>query len=198
MSTDADGDLVTPSIVLCSRNADMALSWHDIADVRPRIEVYEGSILEVGVDAVVSPANSFGLMRGGIDAVYSAVWPSIESRVRSAMLAIHGGELPVGEAVIVATGAVRPAWLFSAPTMREPATSLPRGTVHPYLAARAVFRLWRTGHLEDGRPVRRVVRSIALPGLGTGFGGVSPESCARQVAAAWDEQFGDQDRSATA
>jgi O-acetyl-ADP-ribose deacetylase (regulator of RNase III) len=198
VSANSDGDQATPSIVLCSRNADMTQAWHDIADVRDGIEVYEGTILAVGADAVVSPANSFGLMRGGIDAVYARTWPSIEQRVRSAVLAFHGGELPVGEAVVVATGGVRPAWLFSAPTMREPGTELPRGTVHPYLAARAVFRLWRTGWLEDGRPVRRVVRSIAIPGLGTGFGGVSPESCARQVAAAWDEQFVTQGQSASA
>jgi O-acetyl-ADP-ribose deacetylase (regulator of RNase III) len=198
VSADSDGDRTTPSIVLCSRNADMTQAWHDIADVRDGIEVYEGTILAVGADAIVSPANSFGLMRGGIDAVYARTWPSIEQRVRSAVLAFHGGELPVGEAVVVATGGVRPAWLFSAPTMREPGTELPRGTVHPYLAARAVFRLWRTGWLEDGRPVRRVIRSIAIPGLGTGFGGVSPESCARQVAAAWDEQFATQGQSASA
>jgi O-acetyl-ADP-ribose deacetylase (regulator of RNase III) len=34
-----------------------------------------------------------------------------------------------------------------------------------------------------------VVRTIALPGLGTGTGGVAPETCARQVMAAWDEVF---------
>ena len=176
----------------------MTQAWHDIAARRPGVEVHRGSILEVGTDAVVSPANSFGLMRGGIDALYSSVWPSIEQKVRSAVLAFHGGELPVGEAVVVATGAVRPAWLFSAPTMREPATALPRGTVHPYLAARAVFRLWRNGRLEDGRQVRRVVRTIAMPGLGTGYGGVSPESCARQIASAWDEQFVERGQSASA
>jgi O-acetyl-ADP-ribose deacetylase (regulator of RNase III) len=194
---DSDHE-TTPSVVLCSRNADMTQAWHDIAETRPDLTVYEGEILAAGTDAVVSPANSFGLMRAGIDALYSGVWPSIEQRVRSAVLAFHGGELPVGEAVVVPTGAVRPAWLFSAPTMREPATTLPRGTVHPYLAARAVFRLWRTGRLEDGRPLRRAIRSIAIPGLGTGYGGVSPESCARQVAAAWDEQLADQGHSATA
>ncbi|MBQ6640645.1 MAG: hypothetical protein IJH84_06385 [Saccharopolyspora sp.] len=37
--------------------------------------------------------------------------------------------------------------------------------------------------------VRDVVRSIALPGLGTGVGGVTPELCAHQVGAAWDEIF---------
>jgi O-acetyl-ADP-ribose deacetylase (regulator of RNase III) len=198
VTVDSDGDQTAPRVVLCSVNDAMTQAWHDIAANRPDVDVHQGSILEVGTDAVVSPANSFGLMRGGIDAVYSHAWPTIEQRVRSAVLAFHGGELPVGEAVVVATGAVKPGWLFSAPTMRDPATTLPHGTVHPYLAARAVFRLWRTGRLEDGRPVRRAIRSIALPGLGTGVGGVSAESCARQVAAAWDELFADHGQSATA
>jgi O-acetyl-ADP-ribose deacetylase (regulator of RNase III) len=71
--------------------------------------------------------------------------------------------------------------------VREPGERLPQDTVHPYLAARAVFRMWREGRLEDGRPVRAVVSTIAMPGLGTGIGGVPPEVCARQVMAAWDE-----------
>ncbi len=185
-------------MVLCAVDDSLARAWRGIADERPGIRVHQGSVLEVGTDAVVSPSNSFGLMRAGVDAVYAAAWPSIEQRVRSAVLAFHGGELPVGEAVVVSTGAVRPGWLFSAPTMREPGTTLPEDTVHPYLAARAVFRMWRTGLVEDGRQVRRVIRSIALPGLGTGIGGLSVGTCARQVAAAWDELFADAGHPATA
>ncbi|HEY1572320.1 MAG TPA: macro domain-containing protein [Pseudonocardiaceae bacterium] len=187
-----------PRIVLCGVTESMTLAWRDIAAERPGIDVHHGSILEIGTDAVVSPANSFGLMRGGIDAVYSRAWPTIEQRVRSAVLAFHGGELPIGEAVVVPTGAVKPGWLISAPTMRDPGTVLPEDTVHPYLAARAVFRLWENGRVEDGRPVRRVIRSIAIPGLGTGVGDVSPTTCARQVAAAWDELFANAGHSASA
>jgi O-acetyl-ADP-ribose deacetylase (regulator of RNase III) len=187
-----------PHIVLCAVEDSLARAWRDVAADRPGIEVHQGSILEIGTDAVVSPANSYGLMRGGIDAVYSAAWPSIEPRVRSAVLALHGGELPVGEAVVVPTGAVKPGWLISAPTMREPGTVLPEDTVHPYLAARAVFRIWHSGWTEDGRPVRRVVRTIAMPGLGTGVGGVSPQTCARQVAVAWDELFANAGHPASA
>ena len=43
--------------------------------------------------------------------------------------------------------------------------------------------------MEDGTPVRDAVRTIAMPGLGTGVGGVAPSTCAHQVAAAWDEAF---------
>lgn len=151
--------------------------------------VHRGSVLDVDAQAVVSPANSYGWMRGGIDAVYARTFPAVEQHVRSAVLAYHGGEVPVGQALIVPTGAPSPTWLISAPTMREPGRVLPPDTVHPYLAARAVFRLWRDGRLEDDRPVREVVRTIALPGLGTGIGGVAPRTCAKQVMAAWDEVF---------
>lgn len=178
-----------PGVVLCAVEEPLAEAWEAVAAGRPAVSVHRGSTVEVDAQAVVSPANSYGLMRGGIDAVYARAFPSIEQHVRSAVLAYHGGELPVGQAVIVPTGVVSPAWLISAPTMRRPGELLPQDTVHPYLAARAVFRLWRDGRLDDERPVRAVVRTIALPGLGTGVGGVPPEVCARQVMAAWDEVF---------
>ncbi len=176
-------------LVLCALDEPLAAAWHEIADGRDGLTAHHGSVLDVRTDAAVSPANSFGWMRGGIDAVYARTFPDIEQQVRSAVLAYHGGELPVGEALLVPTGYPSPAWLISAPTMREPGEQLPADTVHPYLAARATLRLWAGAALENGTPVRHVVRSIALPGLGTGVGGASPQLCARQVAAAWDEVF---------
>jgi O-acetyl-ADP-ribose deacetylase (regulator of RNase III) len=176
-------------LVLCAVEDALAEAWESAADGRREVYTHRGSTLDVPADAVVSPANSYGWMRGGIDAVYASTFPAIEQHVRSAVLAYHGGELPVGQAVIVPTDLAAPAWLISAPTMREPGERLPQDTVHPYLAARAVFRMWREGRLEDGRPVRSVVSTIAMPGLGTGIGGVPPEVCARQVMAAWDEVF---------
>jgi O-acetyl-ADP-ribose deacetylase (regulator of RNase III) len=180
-----------PELVLCAVDEPLARAWRSVAaDMDERVRVYRGSVLDVPAQAVVSPANSYGWMRGGIDGVYAQVFPQIEERVRSAVLAYHGGELPIGEALVVPTGARTPAWLISAPTMREPGEVLPADTVHPYLAARAVFLLWRDGRLEHGDDVRQAVDTIAMPGLGTGVGQVSPETCAKQVAAAWDEVFG--------
>jgi len=178
------------TLLLCATDETLAHAWRNAAGSRNGIRIHHGSILDTDVAAVVSPANSYGWMRGGIDALYAREFPGIEQNVRSAILAYHGGELPVGHALIVPTGVTTPAWLISAPTMCEP-NLLPPETVHPYLAARAVFRLWHSGVLENGVPVRRVISTIGLPGLGTGTGtgGVAPESCARQVIAAWDEVF---------
>ncbi|HVK22595.1 MAG TPA: macro domain-containing protein [Actinokineospora sp.] len=189
-ATDLRSDVGALDLVLCAVSDQLAAAWDTAAAGRSRVRVHRGSIVDCGADAVVSPANSYGWMRGGIDAVYAETFPSVEQSVRSAVLAYHGGELPIGEALIVPTGVRRPPWLISAPTMREPTTVLPHDTVHPFLAARAVFRLWRDGILDDGTPVRVAVRTIALPGLGTGVGHVEPAVCARQVAAAWDEIFG--------
>jgi O-acetyl-ADP-ribose deacetylase (regulator of RNase III) len=181
--------------VLCAVDEPLARAWLSILDkVDGSIRVHRGSVLDVVAEAIVSPANSFGWMRGGIDAVYARAFPGVEQNVRSAVLNLHGGELPIGEAVVVPTGETVPAWLFSAPTMRQPGERLPPDTVNPYLAARAVFLKWRDGRLEhDGdarHEVRDAVDTIAMPGLGTGVGGVAPATCARQVAAAWDEVFG--------
>lgn len=182
----------TPELVLCAVDDSLEQAWHSVATTaRERVRVHRGSILDVRAHALVSPANSHGWMRGGIDAVYSTAFPDIEQRVRNAVLTYHGGELPVGQAVAVRTGGTIPEWLISAPTMRHPGEWLPEDTVHPYLAARAVFLLWRDNELEYGVAAREVIDVIAMPGLGTGVGRVSPQNCARQVAAAWDEVFGE-------
>lgn len=180
----------TPELVLCAVDEPLARAWESVLDtVDGSVRVHRGSVLDVVAQAVVSPANSLGWMRGGIDAVYARAYPGVEQNVRSAVLHFHGGELPVGEAVVVPTGETAPAWLISAPTMRQPRERLPDDTVHPYLAARAVFLKWRDGQLDQGLDVRQAVDTIAMPGLGTGVGGVAPQTCARQVAAAWEEVF---------
>ena len=177
-------------LVLCALDEPLAQAWEEVATGREGVRVHRGSVLELEVDAVVSPTNSQGWMRGGVDAVYAQAFPNIEREVRSAILAYHGGELPVGEALVVRTGVPVPAWLISAPIRTHPVERLPEDTVYPYLAARAVFRLWRDRTLDDGTPLRHAVRSLAMPGLGTGAGGVAPATSARQVAAAWDEVLG--------
>lgn len=185
----AGGDEPELRLILCALDEPLARAWHEIAEQREGVTAHHGSVLDVQVDAVISPANSFGWMRGGIDALYARAFPGVEENVRSAVLAYHGGELPVGEALVVPTQAPSPAWLISAPTMRDPGQQLPPDTVHPYLCARAALRLWTEGSLDNGTPVRDAVRSVAMPGLGTGVGGATPRLCARQVAAAWDEIF---------
>ncbi len=149
-----------------------------------------GLVLDVACDAVVSPANSFGFMDGGVDALYlKRFGGELQEAVQAAIRSTHGGELVVGTADVVETGDTTIPFLIVAPTMRVP--MILRETVNPYLAARAALRLALRGSFSHGRlvgaPVREHIRRIAFPGLGTGVGQVSPNVCARQVAQAIED-----------
>jgi len=56
-----------------------------------------GDILLVAHHALVSPANSYGFMDGGIDAAYSAFFgPQVQAAVQEAINRRPEGYLPVG------------------------------------------------------------------------------------------------------
>ena len=177
-------------IVLAALDGALADAWERHCGGLPGVTVHRGSILDLEVDAVVSPANSFGFMDGGIDHLYSDRFGwHVQDRLQELIRTRHGGELLVGTAEIVETGRARPLFVIAAPTMRVPMVL--RDTVNPYLAARAVFRLIQHGVVPAGvlagEPVAGVVSSVAFPGLGTGVGRVGPNTCARQVRAAIEE-----------
>lgn len=149
------------------------------------VSVHRGSIFDVECDAVVSPANSFGFMDGGIDAWYC--WrfgDGIQDAVRMAILRFWHGELPVGTAEIVETKDADVPYLIASPTMRVPML-LGKDTVNPYLAMRAVIMLIREGRFREGvkagQAIKNHIKTIALPGLGTGVGNVPFDLAAYQI-----------------
>ncbi len=172
------------NLVLCAVEPPLADAWERFCGDVPFVRVHCGSIFDVECDAVVSPANSFGFMDGGIDLLYSRFFGwEIEARVQAAIQARHHGELLVGAAEIVETGHDAIPFLIAAPTMRVP--MILRDTVNPYLAARAVLLLVKYGAFPDGAnagmPIADAVKTVAFPGLGTGVGQVGPNACAFQM-----------------
>ncbi|MEW6730680.1 MAG: macro domain-containing protein [Acidobacteriota bacterium] len=154
------------------------------------VEIHRDSILKVSCDAVVSPANSFGFMDGGIDMVYSHYFGGkVQERLQNLIKTKHYGELIVGSAEIVETDNQHIPILIAAPTMRVPMSL--KNTINPYLAARAVFLLIKNGVLTQGtftgEPISNVIKTVAFPGLGTGVGGVGPNTCAKQMRVAIDD-----------
>lgn len=178
------------AIILTSMDEPLLRAWERHCGDLPGVQVVHGSILDVRCDAVVSPANSFGFMDGGIDGIYSLHFGwHVQRRLQELIRRRHHGELLVGAADIVATDHADIPYLIAAPTMRVP--MILRDTVNPYLAARAVLLLIVGGTFGDGarqgQPVADAVTTVALPGLGTGVGQVPPEVCARQVRAAIED-----------
>ena len=175
------------NIILSATEFSLADAWQEFCGDLDFVEVQRGSILDVDCDAVVSPANSFGFMDGGIDGVYMDHFgPEIQMIVRRQIYEQHGGELVVGNADVVETGNDKIPFLIVAPTMRVPMVL--NESVNPYLAARAVFRLVKQGVFLSGRfegeRIGDRIKRVAMPGLGTGVGKVGYNTCAHQVRCA--------------
>lgn len=179
-------------IILSAVEPELANAWERFCGDLDIVEVHRGSILDLSVDAAVSPANSFGFMDGGIDMLYSQHlgW-HVQERLQKIITEKHHGELIVGAAEIVETDHPQIPYLIAAPTMRVP--MILRNSINPYLAARAALLLIKHGMFSSGslkgETVADFVQSVAFPGMGTGVGRIGPNTCARQVRAAIEEVF---------
>ena len=105
---------------------------------------------------------------------------AIEQKVQEVIVQKYHGELPVGCAEIVDTNDMRWKYLIAAPTMRIP--ELIRFTINTYLAFRAILVAIENFNQAHGVAA---INSCICPGLGTGVGGVSAATCARQMRAAY-------------
>jgi O-acetyl-ADP-ribose deacetylase (regulator of RNase III) len=156
--------------------AALAAAFAEVAAV----EVVQGNLLDLACDAVVSPANSFGDMSGGIDkAIDDFHKGEAQSRLRAAIAEHFLGELPVGSALVVEVPAERFPFVVAAPTMRIPGSVA--GSLNAYLAMRAAL----IAVLRHNASASRAIRSVAVPGLGTGVGGLYPDEAAEQMRVAY-------------
>lgn len=150
------------------------------------VEVVVGDVLDLRADALLSPANSFGDMGGGVDKRIDDFHRGEAQRaVRRRIAGRWRGELPVGSADVLALPSARFPFLVVAPTMRVPGRIA--GTIHAYLAFRAAL----IAVLDHGRDGGRPIASLAATGLGTGVGAMSGDEAGDQMRAAYDMIVGE-------
>ena len=175
-------------LIFCDINELMIKAWNKYFSQDANIEVKHGSIFELQTDAIVSPANSFGFMDGGLDLQISRFFGwHVQERLQEMIKSKHHGELLVGSAEIVLTNHDLIPYVISAPTMRVP--MILRNSANIYLATRAVLKLVRYGKFPDGKLVRENVKKIAIPGMGTGVGRLPFDICALQMKKAVDDFY---------
>jgi O-acetyl-ADP-ribose deacetylase (regulator of RNase III) len=137
--------------------------------------------MDLDCDAMLSPANSFGDMGGGIDKHIDDFHGGTAQQLLCAAIAdqFHG-ELPVGMAIVVELPGPRFPFLVAVPTMRGPGNVA--GTINAYLAMRAAL----VAVLRHNQISQRPIRTLAVPGLCSGVGGMPFKEAARQMLAAYD------------
>ena len=132
-------------------------------------------------DCLVSPANSFGMMDGGMDAAITQFFGvSLERKVQDHILDAYLGEQPVGTSFIIETAHPKHPFLAHTPTMRVPMSI--KDTDVPYTAMWAMLLAIR----QHNKTHQHQIKSVVCPGLGTGIGQVPYAEAARQMAIAYD------------
>lgn len=165
------------NLILIDRNLEMINAWSKYFRI-DNVEIIQGDITNIEVDAIVSPANSFGYMYGGLDKQLSVLFgDQVVSKIQSDIKSTSFGELLIGQAIVNETNNRKVPYVISAPTVRVPGLDV-GNSIHAYLAARAVFSL----ALQTER-----IKSIAITGLCTGIGNMDRAVCAYQMHQAYKE-----------
>ncbi|MEM9542884.1 MAG: macro domain-containing protein [Cyanobacteria bacterium P01_E01_bin.42] len=167
---------------LRARDVNLAEAWQKFFADTPEVIARVGDIFDTKVDALISPANCFGFMDGGIDLIYSKYlgW-HVQDRLRETIRQDWNGELPVGLALLVETDREDIPYLISAPTMRAPVNV--SQTLNAYFAFRAALRVIQ----KQNEKKSNSIQSVACPGLATGTGEMPPMICAKQMYEAYKE-----------
>lgn len=167
-------------LLLIDRNPDMIAAWRLAFEGYQKVTIKQGDLTTViSCDAIVSPANSFGYMDGGVDyAISERLGWDLQEKLQASISERPVGELLVGEALVLATEDDEIPYLISAPTMRVPMNFNINTSVNAYLAMKA------TMHKALKHPA---INSIAVPGFCTGVGRMPYLTAAEQMAAAYTE-----------
>lgn len=163
-------------VTLVATRIEIVDAWRREFAVHPSVAVVHGSIFDVEADAIVSPANSFGHMDGGLDlAIREYFGQDIERRLQARLAEHFHGELPVGLATVVETGHLRHTHLVCAPTMRCPGDVA--DSINAYLAMKAAL---------DAVRVHPSSLSLAVPAFCSLTGGMKPATVARQMRVGYE------------
>lgn len=129
-----------------------------------QVHVAKGDLTLLPVDAIVSPANSLGIMGSG---VAGAIRRRGGDKIQHEAMAC--APIAVGAAVVTSAGRLYAKHVIHAPTMEEPGTRI--GVENVRRATRAALIAAAVNSLD----------TVAFPGLGTGEGGVDRDEAARAM-----------------
>jgi O-acetyl-ADP-ribose deacetylase (regulator of RNase III) len=129
-----------------------------------QVHVAKAEIYKLQVDAIVNPANSLGIMGGGIGGTIRRHGGDVIQHE-----AMGKAPIAIGAAIITGPGALPCQHVIHTPTMEEPGMQI--GAENVRRAARAALIA------SD----RMQFKMIAFPGMGTDLGNVPADEAARAI-----------------
>lgn len=166
-------------LILCDPNRQLCDEFNKHFQF-PDVEVVCDVFQNTQFDCVVSAANSFGLMDGGIDgAIIDHFGLPLQAKVQRAIIREYACEQPVGTSMLVSVDGTLPVkYVAHTPTMRVPMDI--DGTDNAYQAMKAMLLA-----VQKHNEMTHDIETVVCCGLGTLSGKLPPAKAARQMALAY-------------
>lgn len=166
-------------IKLVAINLELIKEWKECFEGIENIEFIHDDITTVACDAIISPANSFGFMDGGLDLALSHRFGwGVQTDLQKQIGLLDERELLIGKSLTIETKDKQVPYLISAPTMRVPMSFNIASSVNAYLAMKAILIACKKN---------TNIKTVAIPGLCTGCGRMPANIAAKQMFLAYDE-----------
>jgi O-acetyl-ADP-ribose deacetylase (regulator of RNase III) len=168
-------------LILVDLNPGMCRAWEAAFAHHENVTIINNYFQKVPeYDCMVSAANSYGCMDGGIDGHITAFFgQQLMDRVQAHIVSKYLGEQPIGTSFILPTHHEKHPFLAHTPTMRIP--EIIAHTDYVYHAMRAMLLAVREHNLSS----EKKINTIACPGLGALTGAVPLNKVARQMERAY-------------
>ena len=171
----------TINLILVDPMTDLCKAWENEFEGIESVRIVNDRFENLPeFDCMVSAANSFGLMDGGVDlAISHFLGFELMDRVQQHIIENYRGEQPVGTSFIIETGNKKHPYLAHTPTMRVPMKIACMDNV--YCAMWAML----LEILKHNQKSTHKINTVACPGLGTATGQVPTDEAAYQMALAY-------------
>ena len=179
-------------IYLLDFNEKMVDAWkkhfHPIFDDVAPVEFVQSDFgifmekYESDIDAVVSPANAYGLMDGGYDGALTKYFgKELQLMVQKKIIQRFYGEQPVGTSISFKIPR-RNVLFIHTPTMRTP-SAIKDPTI--------IYQCMRTTLMEA---INKNCKSVVIPAFGGSVGRVEPDIIAKMMYRAYLQIFDEEER----
>lgn len=168
-------------LILVDVNPHMCAAWKVAFADHKNVEVVNDYFQNIPeYDCMVSAANSYGRMDGGIDRhITDYFGQQLMDRVQAYIIEHYFGEQPIGSSFIIPTLHHKHPFLAHTPTMRVPEPIAYTDNVYHGMRATLL-----AVHHHNKSSTQKINR-IACPGLGALTGQVPFEKVARQMERAY-------------
>jgi O-acetyl-ADP-ribose deacetylase (regulator of RNase III) len=174
-------------IEFVDRNVEVIQAYANFFSKKINVKLKIDDILKQESGALVSPANCYGNMDGGIDKAYNTYFSKmdLESEIMHYIDNFHGGKLEIGSAQIIPTNDDKFKYVIFSPTVERPGEVAKPENIEKLMYS--VIKEVTNYNKKFSHKNKLEIDKLLIPGLGTGYGNLEPRISAEYAKKGYEK-----------